>query len=209
MTDRDSNSAAFDPNIGPVHRIESRRSSLETYAAFYELYGGDTFVDMDGSICQDAVIGGRVLHRDNPFDRSMHLIVHEKDGNRRFGSTTRTVKGQPEHTMQYDPSGFVAITTDGVDIQRWQAHSVQGVYIGHLDTVMNPYMPANETLFIGLIATDGAAKANLEFNVGTMAGMMRFSDGGTGWILGERDSQAERARVLEAAAAIGHSAVAS
>lgn len=191
-----------------VHTLELRKQPQEVYEAFYNLYGSEEFIDIDGSASHGILINGRVLHDDLSGNRNTHLIVRCREGvmlpaGRRQGQGDRV-----QHVFPYVAETFIVATTDGKSIDRWQTINAYGIHEGKIDTILNPYRPEREMVQLRLV-NDLGNHAFLKFNMGLGYGMMTLPEDHSGWILDAADSDVERSRVLATASDIGHVATAS
>lgn len=194
---------------GEVHQLESRKSALETYRAFYSIYNQETFLDTNGRMSSDILIGGRALHCDETGDASTHLIIRQYDDAHYFPGRRRFVNGRPEHIFTYDADGFVVVTTNGNTIDRWHVDNAHGIHSGRIDGVVNQYRPELENVHMQLSSADRNTRKELTFNRATGLGTMTLDSKRLGWILGEQDTARQQARIFETAPTIGHIATAS
>lgn len=194
------------PNIqtAEVHELDQYRSAEQTYAAFYQLYGGENFQFDDGSTSRYMLLGGQVLHfdavgNDVPQDRSMHMIIREKDGvlNPRIQRRGSKKTGF-EFTVPYRFDNYLVVSTDGDSIQRWEIKNMLGTYEGHIDPIVNQYRPEKEIIHLGLIAlSEGAQNSiKLEINAAHRTGSAVLGNGRKGWLLSYQDSRPDRELIL-------------
>ena len=192
-----------------VHQLESRMSAVETYQAFYNLYGQAELLDTNGRLSSEILLADRALYCDESNDASTHLIVRQYNDAVVHPGRRRFLDGQPEHFFPYDSDSFVVVTTDGDTIDRWVVRSAYGIHPGRLDTVLNPYYANRETLYFQLSSPDGQTQRSLQFNRETGSGTMTLPSGNMGWILSEFDTLRQLDRIREQAPSIGHIATAS
>lgn len=194
-----------------IHGLESRRTTPEVYAAFYNLYAGPAYQDGDG-VESSILLGPRVVHIDETQDRSQHLVVRIKEGTRYFQSRRERNGDEVRHYLPYEASGFIVATTDGTGIERWRVQDVHGVHEGLIDGICNQYQPEKETIHMSVVSESGN-KQKLTFNMATGLGNVNFGQGSLGWILSDLESAHERQRIVppteEQVARLGHLAVVS
>lgn len=193
-----------------VHGIESRRTSQEVYAAFYNLYAHDSHQDADG-VSSTLFLSPRILHFDETDDRSQHIVVRHKDSSKLIRPSHRVFHSKTYQLyLPYDDEDFIVATTDGETIEQWNVQYATGIYEGRIHTVMYPYQPENETVHLNLMR-DGE-KRKLTFNLATGLGRLDIGNKQVGWILGDEESNSEYQRltaVSETPVTLGHLAVVS
>lgn len=186
-----------------VTPLEAKKSSVETYQTFYDLYGEAAF-QRRGPNGWHMVLG-RVLHFDHDDNRDIHVVVARDNQSinlpmrRRYSSL-----GLPMHEVPYRASDFMVASTDGQDIAVYGVRSVMGTYRNHINGVDKQYNPLYEKLQLRLESEQGAGRAEFQYVSGD--GVFELYGKPTGWILSELESSRIQSSILEG---IGYTAIAS
>lgn len=195
---------------GEVHHLESRKSALETYETFYQLYGQSELRQYGFS-----TILNRVLHEDETEDRSTHFVIARADAPRRQIREHYDRHGVPVHYITYKPQDIIVASTDGDLITEYDVVSAYGVYRAHLNHTDSKYDPHNETMDLSLLPNFAARSIHhvikAEFNVATGHGTVAMGERQCGWVLSDQESKRIRDIILTPSLTqnVGHAAIAS
>lgn len=185
----------------PEHVPNGAELQSPVYGEFYENYGALAIAAMPELADSQPLLDGRVLHADNPPDRSMHLFLYvPKIFSIKYSLPRTDTSGNAYRHYAYENEGVVAFVTDGQSVQTWQASDVNGTHRGPVNAIDKPYRPENETLHIRF---GDFLKPHTRIDVARTgeAGTVRFRSGLMAWILDAPTSFAERERVLAVARA--------
>lgn len=195
---------------GEVHQLESRKSALETYETFYQLYGEDALQNYGFS-----TILNRVLHMDETEDRSTHFVIAKADVPKRQIREHYDRLGVPAHFIPYKPNDIIVASTDGNLITEYDVVSAYGMYRAHLNDTDSKYDPHYETMELSLLPSMAVRSINhvirAEFNLGTGYGTVAMGERPCGWVLSDQESTRIRNIILTPALtqSVGHTAMAS
>ena len=175
------------------------QDAASIYSRFYENHGTP-------EANRALLIGGRVLHFNRPsqLGHAVHVIVQETMGHEP-ANRARPLdhKGQAYDNFGYDPSGFSVFTTDGQSIQNWRTqHANARSYklLNGIDRLLIrdgvPIYERDVRLYLELQHEESGQRAWLEVERANGEGIFKLEDGSVGWILGEPESEIERAFVL-------------
>lgn len=192
-----------------VHQLEARMSAVETYKAFYSIYGQADFLDTNSRLSCSLLLPGRALYCDESGDAATHVIVREYNDAPWYPSRKMLGATPSQRMIPYDPGSFVVVTSDGDSIDRWHVLAAHGIYDGEIDAVVNQYNSGQETIFMDLKSADSQMRRKLQFNRANSTGTMTLRTGNVGWILDQRATELQMARIMEPVQAIGHIATAS
>lgn len=172
------------------------QAQLENYQTFYADYAPDVFLQGENAKKYEALVDGRVLHCDEPTDRSIHLFVYVPKAPYVVNSLyRRDSQGEPYCHINYDPNEFMVIATNGIAIKALQHRSVYGIHHGAINGADRPYRPENETMHFEFNRTENLSQELVIARLG-IQGTMAFEDGSLGWLLDAAASASEREAVL-------------
>ena len=188
-----------------VTQLHELRSEIETYEAFYRLYG-ESEVERRGF----STILSRVLHIDETEDRSIHFVIAHANVaispiRRQYDS-----RGTPIHYVPYNAHDIKVVSTDGTSITEYSVLNAYGTYRAHLNSTDHQYNPIHEKVELTLMsAAEGLITA--KFNMATGDGTVDRGGQPCGWILSDTESTRIREIILTPALAdtLGHTAMAS
>lgn len=195
---------------GELHYLESKKSSVETYKTFYQLYNPSELKNRGYS-----TILNRVLHIDETNDRSTHFVIAKADAAHPRIREHYNRHGVPAHTIPYSSRDLLVASTDGTLITEFDVISAHGMYGAMINETDKRYDPYFETMELSLIPSLSKFSINnlirAEFNVGTGCGTVAMGERPCAWVLSDAESTRIRNEILEPECArdIGHTAIAS